>query len=111
MCREARRAAAADDLLQALRLADGSLAPGRWAAFAGGARAAGLAARLEAALEAARPVTRGRSAVLLAGLRLPGRPTRSSPSYPTPTSTSGTRRWGAWSTTARPRPPAPCCAP
>ena len=73
MCRQARRAAAADDLLQALRRADGSLAPERWAALAGGAREAGLAARLEAALEAARPVTRGRSAVLLAALRLPCR--------------------------------------
>jgi HEAT repeat protein len=71
MAREARRPPAADDLVQALAHVGAALPRERWAALVDAAEAAGLAPRLRAALGASRPVTRGRAAILVAGLRLP----------------------------------------
>jgi hypothetical protein len=68
---EARRAAAADDLVAALSGAGRPLGPERWAALREAAEQAGLVTPLRAALGASRPVERGRAALPVAGLRLP----------------------------------------
>jgi HEAT repeat protein len=68
----ARRAAAADDLIEALSRARADLGPARWVEVRGAAEEAGLVARLRTNLSASRPVARGRAALLTAGLRLPG---------------------------------------